>query len=113
MIRLTETREIAPCWVHSEEDRLEARKVRRWCTRYDPQKSNYQLANFGGAPDPPVRRANQNRLIGPNIVPNAQFSTAWKTHWHNAGLIKFANFKSQSSGASWIGSHGPARHVIA
>jgi hypothetical protein len=50
----------------------------------------YQLV---GAPDPPVRRKNQNRLIGPRIVPNPQFSTAWKTQWHNASLIKFANFQ--------------------
>ena len=55
-----------------------------------PQKSAYQLV---GAPDPPVRWKNQNRLIGPHIVPNPQFSTAWKTQWHNAGLIKFANFQ--------------------
>ncbi len=45
------------------------------------------------APDPPVRRTNQNRLVGPSIVPNPQFSAAWKTQWHNAGLIKFANFQ--------------------
>ena len=50
----------------------------------------YQLV---GAPDPPVRRKNQNRLIGPSIVPPTQFSTAWKTQWHNASLIKFANFQ--------------------
>ena len=46
------------------------------------------------APDPPVRRPNQDRLIGPSIVPNPQFSAAWKTQWHDAGLIKFANFQT-------------------
>jgi hypothetical protein len=45
------------------------------------------------APDPPVRRTNQNWLIGPSIVPKPQFSTAWKTQWHDASLIKFANFQ--------------------
>jgi hypothetical protein len=45
------------------------------------------------APDPPVRRTNQNRLVGPSNVPNPQFWAAWKTQWHNAGLIKFANFQ--------------------
>jgi hypothetical protein len=45
------------------------------------------------APDPPVRRKNQNRLIGPSIVPSPHFSTAWKTQWHNASLINFANFQ--------------------
>jgi hypothetical protein len=55
-----------------------------------PQKSAYQLV---GAPDPPVRRTNQNRLIGPSIVPNSQFPAAWKTQWHYASLIKFANFQ--------------------
>jgi putative restriction endonuclease len=43
---------------------------------------------------PPVRRTNQNRLIGPSIVPNPQFSAAWKPQWHNAGLIKLANFQN-------------------
>ena len=45
------------------------------------------------APGPPVRRTNQNRLISPYIVPTPRFSAAWKTRWHNAGLIKFANFQ--------------------
>ena len=45
------------------------------------------------APDPPVRRKNQNRLIGPSIVPSPQFSTAGKTQWDNARLINFANFQ--------------------
>jgi hypothetical protein len=27
------------------------------------------------------------------FVPNPQFPAAWKTQWHNAGLIKFANFQ--------------------
>jgi hypothetical protein len=58
--------------------------------RAHPKKSAYQLV---GAPDPPVCRKNQNRLIGPRIVPNPQFSTAWKAQWHNASLIKFANFQ--------------------
>ena len=44
------------------------------------------------APDPPVRRPNQDRLIGPSIVPNPQFSAAWKTQWRNATLIEFADF---------------------
>jgi hypothetical protein len=43
------------------------------------------------APTPPVRWINQNRLIGPSIIPDPQFSTAWKAQWHNASLIKFAN----------------------
>jgi hypothetical protein len=40
-----------------------------------------------------VRRTNQNRLVGPSIVTTPQFSAAWKAQWHNAGLIKFANFQ--------------------
>jgi hypothetical protein len=40
-----------------------------------------------------VRRTNQNRLIGPSIVPNPQFSAAWKTQWRNASFIKFTNFQ--------------------
>jgi hypothetical protein len=28
------------------------------------------------------------------LVPNPQFSTPWTTQWHNASLIKFANFQN-------------------
>ena len=53
-----------------------------------------QITNLLGlAPDTPVRRTNQNRLVGPSIVTTPQFSAAWKAQWHNAGLIKFANFQ--------------------
>jgi hypothetical protein len=57
------------------------------------RKSRLLLPTCWRAPDPPVRRKNQNRLIGARIVPNPQISTAWKTQWHNAGFIKFANFQ--------------------
>ncbi len=71
------------------------------------------LPTYWRAPDPPVRRTNQNRLIGPSIVPPPQFSTAWKTQWHNASLLSSSpTSKTQSSGASWIGSHRRARHDI-
>jgi hypothetical protein len=45
------------------------------------------------APDPPVRRTNQNRLVGPSIVPTPSFRRHGKPNGHNAGLIKFANFQ--------------------
>jgi hypothetical protein len=56
-------------------------------------RSQINLPTCWRAPDPPMRRTNQNRLIRPSIVPNSQFSAAWKTQRHDAGLIKFANFQ--------------------
>ena len=38
-------------------------------------------------------RTNQNRLIGPSIVPNPRSSAAWKTQWINPDLINVANFQ--------------------
>jgi hypothetical protein len=58
-----------------------------------PELRKSSLPTCWRAPDPPVRRKNQNRLIGPSIVPSPQFSTARKTQWHDASLIKFANFQ--------------------
>ena len=63
------------------------------------------------APDPPVRRTNQNRLIGPSIVPNPQSSTAWKIQWNNPGLIKFANFLNRNLPAR-VGSVATAQPDI-
>jgi hypothetical protein len=40
-----------------------------------------------------MRRANQDRLTGPGIVPNPQFSAAWKPEWRNAGFMDFADFQ--------------------
>jgi hypothetical protein len=57
-----------------------------------PKRQRTSLPVCWLAPSPPVRRTNQNRLISPCIVPNPRFSATWKTPWHNAGLINFANF---------------------
>jgi hypothetical protein len=75
--------------VRTKIDSPESRS-RRLCTRYDPKQSNYQLVG--------VRQTLQCvgeikiGFIGPSIVPNPQFSTAWKAQWHNASLIEFADF---------------------
>src|SRR5438876_1955152 len=63
------------------------------------------------APDPPVRRTNQNRRISPSIVPNPLFSTA-KPKGTMPVLSSSPTSKSQSSGASWIGSHRRVQHDI-
>ena len=55
-----------------------------------PQKSVCQLV---GAPESSSASDNQNRLIGPCSIVQPQFPAAWKTQWHNASLIKFANFQ--------------------
>jgi hypothetical protein len=53
----------------------------------------YSTKNLLVPPNPPMSRTNQNRLIGPSIVPDAQFSAAWETQRHNASFIKFADFQ--------------------
>jgi hypothetical protein len=36
---------------------------------------------------------DQDRLIGPRIVPNAQSAAAWEMQWRNAGLVNFADLQ--------------------
>jgi hypothetical protein len=57
---------------------------------------------------------NQDRLICPSIVPDAQFSAARKTQRHNAGLIKFANFQIAIFRRELDGQplHSPTRHCL-
>ena len=64
------------------------------------------------APDPPVRRTNQNRLIGSSIVPPPNFRRHGKPNGIMPVLSSSPTSKTQSSGASWIGSHRRARHDI-
>jgi hypothetical protein len=71
-------------------------RVRRLCRCAGgtfPKRQHANLPVCWLAPGPPVRRTNQNRLISPYIVPNPRFSATWKTPWHNAGLVNFANFQ--------------------
>jgi len=74
-------------------DRSEARMVDAYARGTIRKNQITNLPTCWRVRDPPVRWTNQNRLIGPSIVPNPQFPAAWKTQWHNASLIKFANFQ--------------------
>jgi hypothetical protein len=44
-------------------------------------------------PNPPVRRANQHRLVGPDVKPNVRLAAAWKTRRHDSALASFADFQ--------------------
>jgi len=67
-----------------------------------------------GAPDSPVRRKNQDRLVGPGIVPNARSAAAWEVQRQNAGLIEFADFQIAIFRRELDGepSHGPIRRPL-
>lgn len=51
------------------------------------------------APNFPVRRTDQDGLVGPDVEPNLGLAPTWKAPWRNADLAHL------TSGASWIGSH--------
>jgi hypothetical protein len=73
--------------------KIDSSEEGRWTLPRAVRSAKIRLPTCWLAPDTPVRRTNQNRLVGPSIVTTPQFSAAWKAQWHNAGLIKFANFQ--------------------
>jgi hypothetical protein len=50
--------------------------------------------------------------VAASIVPNPQFSAAWKTQWRNASFIKFANFQIAVFRRELDGQprHSPTQH---
>ena len=74
----------------------------------------YSTTNLLMPPNPPMSRINQNRFIGPSIVPDAQFSAARKAQWHNASFLKFADFQIAIFRRELDGQprHSPTRHRL-
>jgi hypothetical protein len=45
------------------------------------------------APNSPVRRADQDRLVGPDVEPDLGLAPTWKAPWRNADLAPFTKLQ--------------------